>query len=82
MIRSTWSFTNMEQNKASVQLNVLRQVEDMTKIHILELGPIMEDYDGGQKEAYEKVLNDINAYRAIIKHTTSYADQQEAGVDY
>ena len=52
-------------------MNTVRQFEDLVRARILQLGPIMDDYDGGQKEAYEKVLNDINAFRAIIKHTTS-----------
>ena len=52
-------------------MNTVRQFEDLVKARILQLGPIMDDYDGGQKAAYERVLNDINAFRAIIKHTTN-----------
>ena len=51
-------------------MTAIRQFEDLVKARILELGPIMDDYDGGQKAAYERVLNDINAYRAIIRHTS------------
>jgi hypothetical protein len=57
-------------SKSEIQMTAIRQFEDLVKARILELGPIMDDYDGGQKAAYERVLNDINAYRAIIKHTS------------
>jgi len=38
---------------------------DMDKV-----GPVMDDFDGGQVNAYEKVLSDIAAFEAIIKHTS------------
>jgi hypothetical protein len=57
--------------KKEVKLNTLRQLEDMVKNHVTGLGPIMDDYDGGQAAAYEKVLNDINAFRAIVNHVHS-----------
>jgi hypothetical protein len=61
----------MNQNKSEVQLKTLNQLEDLVKSRLGKLGPIMDDYDGGQTAAYESVINDINAFRAIIKHTSS-----------
>ena len=57
--------------KKETKLDTLRQLEDMVQNHITKLGPIMDDYDGGQAEAYRKVLNDINAFRAVVNHVHS-----------
>jgi hypothetical protein len=35
-----------------------------------KVGPVMDDYDGGQVAAYDKVLEDVNLFRAIINHTS------------
>ena len=72
----------MDRNKEQVQLNTLSQIEVLVKGRVDKLGPIMDDYDGGQKAAYENVINDINAFRAIIKHTNSYSSQSDPGMDY
>jgi hypothetical protein len=57
-------------NKKEVKLNTLRQLREMVQSDIDKVGPIMDDYDGGQKAAYEKVLNNITVFEAIINHTS------------
>tara|TARA_Y100000310_G_C20279845_1_gene622073 strand:+ start:153 stop:365 length:213 start_codon:yes stop_codon:yes gene_type:complete len=69
-------------NKSVVKLDTLRQLEELVQSRIEKLGPVMDDYDGGQKAAYENVLTDIRAFRAIIKHTSSYSGQQDPGLDF
>ena len=53
-------------NKKEVKLNTLRQLRDMVKSDIEKVGPVMDDYDGGQVAAYEKTLNNIAAFEAIV----------------
>ena len=69
-------------NKSAVQLNTIRQIEDLVLSRIDKVGTVMDDYDGGQKSAYEDVLNDLKAFRAIINHTSSYSGQENPGMDY
>lgn len=38
----------------------------MVKSDIERVGPVMDDYDGGQVAAYEKTLNNIAAFEAIV----------------
>ena len=57
-------------------------MRELVESNIEKLGPVMDDYDGGQKAAYDNVINDINAYRAIIKHTSSSSGHKEPGCDY
>jgi hypothetical protein len=57
-------------DRKSIKLNTLRQFEELVQSRITKLGPVMDDYDGGQKAAYEDVLKDINVFRAIIDHTS------------
>lgn len=68
-------------NKSAIKLDTLRQMEEMVQAHLDRISPAMDDYDGGQIAALNKVLNDISAFRAIIKHTNNFA-QQQPGVDY
>ena len=53
-------------NKKEVKLNTLRQLRDMVKSDIEKVGPVMDDYDGGQVAAYERTLNNIAAFEAIV----------------
>ena len=57
-------------NKKEVKLNTLRQLREMVQSDMDKVGPIMDDYDGGQEAAYEKVLNNITVFEAIINHTS------------
>mgnify|MGYP004464889003 CR=1 FL=1 len=57
-------------------------LREMIEDNISEVGPVMDDYDGGQVAAFDKVLKDIDVYQAIIKHSTSYSGQNEPGMDY
>ena len=61
----------MDTTKKDTKLETLRQLEDMVKQHVTDMGTVMDDYDGGQAEAYRKVLNDIAAFKAIVKHVHS-----------
>ena len=45
-------------------------LREMIESNISEVGPVMDDHDGGQVAAYQKVLNNIAAFEAIIKHTS------------
>ena len=38
---------------------VLDQVEDLVRNRIAQIGPVHDDYDGGQKAAYDKVFSDL-----------------------
>jgi hypothetical protein len=42
----------------------------------------MDDYDGGQAAAFEKVLTDIRVFEAIVNHSVAHSDQQDPGMDY
>ena len=61
----------MNSDKEQIQLKTLNQLESMVNSRMAKVGIVMDDYDGGQVNAYESVINDINAFRAIIKHTSS-----------
>ena len=60
-------------NKKDIKTNTLDQLEDMVLNHVKELGTIMDDYDGGQKAAYDKVLKDIRVFEAVISHASDLA---------
>ena len=57
-------------NKKEIKLNTLRQLREMVESDMRKVGPVMDDHDGGQVAAYEKVLSNIAAFEAIIKHTS------------
>lgn len=57
-------------NKKEIKLNTLRQLREMVESDMSKVGPVMDDHDGGQVAAYEKVLSNIAAFEAIIKHTS------------
>ena len=69
-------------NKQQIRTDTLRQLEDLVRSRIERVGPVMDDYDGGQKAAYDNVISDINAYKAIIRHTSSSSGHKEPGCDY
>jgi hypothetical protein len=69
-------------NKSEAKLWALRNMRELVQANIDKLGPVMDDYDGGQMAAYEKVLKDISVFEAIINHTSSYSGQTEPGMDY
>jgi hypothetical protein len=58
-------------NKTEVKLNTLRQLRELVESNIEKVGPVMDDYDGGQRAAYDKVLKDISVFEAIINHTNN-----------
>ena len=58
-------------NKREVKLDTLRQLKEMVQHNLSNVGPVMDDYDGGQVAAYEKVLNDMAAFEAIVNHVHS-----------
>ena len=70
--KTNFGKASMKTSKSEIQLNTIRQVEELVLGRIDKIGPVMDDYDGGQKSAYEDVLNDLKAFRAIIKHTGSF----------
>ena len=70
--KTNFGKASMKTSKSEIQLNTIRQVEELVLGRIDKIGPVMDDYDGGQKGAYEDVLNDLKAFRAIIKHTGSF----------
>jgi hypothetical protein len=69
-------------DKSETKLWTLRHMREMVESNIEKLGPVMDDYDGGQKEAYEKVLTDIRVFEAIVNHSVSHSNQQDPGMDY
>tara|TARA_Y100000310_G_C20631146_1_gene788711 strand:+ start:126 stop:314 length:189 start_codon:yes stop_codon:yes gene_type:complete len=62
----------MNRNKA--KLRTLEVLKEMVESNVEELGPVMDDYDGGQKAAYDKVLEDIKMYQSIISHCASHCE--------
>ena len=60
-------------NKKEIKLNTLRQLKEMVESDMHKVGPVMDDYDGGQMAAYERVLQDIAAFEAIVNHTSDLA---------
>ena len=57
-------------NRKEIKLNTLRQLREMVESDMRKVGPIMDDYDGGQVAAYEKVLGNIAAFEAIVNHAS------------
>ena len=57
-------------------------MREMVEANIEKLGPIMDDYEGGQKAAYDKVLSDIRVFETIVDHSIAYSGQQDPGIDY
>ena len=72
----------MRTSKSETKLWTLRNMREMVEANIEKLGPIMDDYDGGQKAAYDKVLSDIRVFETIVNHTKAYSGQQDPGMDY
>ena len=57
-------------NRKEIKLNTLRQLREMVEDSSEKVDPVMDDYDGGQKAAYEQVLKNIDVFEAIINHTS------------
>jgi uncharacterized protein Yka (UPF0111/DUF47 family) len=68
--------------KTEVKLWTLRHMRELVEANVEKLGPAMDDYDGGQQAAYEKVLTDIRMFESIIDHSVAHSDQKEPGMDY
>jgi hypothetical protein len=71
-------------NKQEIRSDTIRQIRDLISSRIEKVGPVMDDYDGGQMEAYENCLKDLDVYTAILNHSETFmsVDQQEPGIDY
>jgi hypothetical protein len=70
-------------DKTQAKLWALKHMRELVEANIDKVGPIMDDYDGGQMAAYEKVLNDIRVFEAIINHTVAgHRVQEDPGMDY
>jgi hypothetical protein len=57
-------------NRKEVKLNTLRQLRELVQSDMSKVGPVMDDYDGGQMAAYEQVIKSIDVFEAIINHTS------------
>ena len=66
--------------KTETKLWTLKHMREMVEANIEKVGPVMDDYDGGQVAAYERVLTDIRVFEAIVNHPVH--DQQDPGMDY
>ena len=62
-------------NKSEAKLWALKHMREMVESNIEKLGPIMDDFDGGQLAAYERVLTDIRLFETIINHSTAQSGQ-------
>ena len=71
-----------QMDKTEVKLWTLRHMRELVEANIEKLGPVMDDHDGGQQEAYEKVLTDIRMFESIIDHSAAHSGQKEPGMDY
>ena len=72
-------------NRTDVKLNTLQQLRELVQSDIDQVGPVMDDYDGGKMAAYERVLDNIKVFESIIVNTTSQPStlrQIESGIDY
>ena len=69
-------------NKTETKLWTLRHMRELVESNVEKLGPVMDDYDGGQKAAYDKVLTDIRVFEAIVDHSIAHSGQQDPGMDY
>ena len=69
-------------NRNSIKLRTLTILREMVESDIEELGPVMDDYDGGLMAGYEKCLDNIKMYESIINYTKAHASQEEPGMDY
>ena len=70
-------------SKTETKLWTLRHVREMVEDASEKVGPEMDDYDGGQKAAYEHVLKDIQIFEMIVNHSFEGTSQQDptAGTD-
>ena len=71
-------------NRTDTKLSTLRQLRELVQADIDKVGPVMDDYDGGQMAAYEKVLTSIRMFESIVLHTTSRSgkfSQEDPGID-
>ena len=60
---------NYPMDKKLIKLSTLSQLRELVEDSSEKVGPVMDDYDGGQKAAYEQVLKHIDVFEAIINHT-------------
>ena len=71
-------------NRSTVKLSTLQQVRELVQSDIDKVGPVMDDYDGGQIAAYERVLDNIRVFEAIIDATDGQPKriyQEDPGLD-
>ena len=54
--------------RKEIKLRTLDQVEDLINERLVRVGTIMDDYDGGQQDAFKSTLKDLTLMRAIIEH--------------
>ena len=67
-------------NKSETKLNTIRQVKELVESRIEKIGPVMDDYDVGQRVAYSNIMSDLAAFEAIIEHTSeNLTDTQRRG---
>jgi len=69
-------------NKQEAKLWALEHMKELVEANIDKLGPAMDDYDGGQLAAYDRVLKDIRLFKTIIDHSIAHPYQQDPGMDY
>ena len=55
--------------KSEIKLDTLRQVRELVESNLDKVHDPMDTFECGECHAYDKVLSDIRAFEAIIKHT-------------
>jgi hypothetical protein len=68
-------------NKQEVREDTIRQIKELIDSRIEKVGAVMDDHDGGQMEAYENCLKDLDVYLAILRHSETKRTD-DWGTDY
>jgi hypothetical protein len=55
---------------SNAKMWTLQHMRELVETNVEKVGPVMDDYEGGQVAAYERVLNDIKLFETIIGHTS------------
>ena len=72
------------ETKLEVRRDTINQVRGLVESKLKDVGPVMDDHDGGSAAAFKTVLQDLDVYDMILDHhheAKAAVDTYEDGTD-
>jgi|TARA_R110000744_G_scaffold69352_3_gene140751 hypothetical protein len=71
------------ETKLEVRRDTINQVRGLVESKLKDVGPVMDDHDGGSAAAFKTVLQDLDVYDMILDHhhTAEKVETYEDGAD-